>query len=69
MIEIGDLVEVTTPDDDDGKIGVVTERGDQRVRPRGMESVSDPPWYDVLLLGDSEAKNFLCWEVVKRESQ
>jgi len=69
MVEIGDLVKVTTPDDDDGKFGVVTVVGEARPRPRGTDTISDAPWYDVLLLGESEAKNFLCWEVVQRESQ
>ena len=71
MIEIGDLVKVSTPDDDDGRIGVVTEIGEVPLdppepvlRPLGHEA---PPYNDILLFGESETKNFLCWEVVKRE--
>jgi hypothetical protein len=63
MIEIGDLVKVNTPDDDDGKVGVVSEVG------KSQFPGTDPPYYDILLLGETETKNFISWEVVQRESR
>ena len=64
MIEIGDLVKVSTPDDDDGKLGVVTEVGEAHIY-----GDAEPPYYDILLLGEAETKNFISWEVVQRESR
>ena len=74
MIEIGDLVKVSTPDDDDGRVGVVTEVGAVPLHPpQGIQphrwGYEAPPFYDILLFGESETKNFLCWEVVKREAR
>jgi hypothetical protein len=66
MIEIGDLVKVSTPDDDDGKLGVVTEMGEAHIYGGTRE---EPPYYDILLLGETETKNFISWEVVQRESR
>jgi len=63
MIEIGDLVQVSTPDDDDGKLGVVAEIGKRQF------PGTDPPYYDILLLGEAETKNFISWEVVNRENR
>ena len=63
MIEIGDLVKVSTPDDDAGKLGVVAEIGKRQF------PGTDPPYYDILLLGEAETKNFISWEVVNRESR
>ena len=64
MIEIGDLVRVSTPDDDDGKLGVVTEIGEVATHDDEL-----PPYYDILLLGETETKNFISWEVVSRETR
>jgi hypothetical protein len=63
MIEIGDLVKVSTPDDDDGKLGVVAEIG------KSQFPGTDPPYYDILLLGEAETKNFISWEVMSRENR
>ncbi len=64
MIEIGDLVKVSTPDDEDGRFGVVKEVGEAHIY-----GDAEPPCYDILLLGEAETKNFISWEVVQREAR
>ena len=56
-------MKVSTPDDDDGKLGVVAEIGKRQF------PGTDPPYYDILLLGEAETKNFISWEVVQRENR
>ena len=66
MIEVGDLVKISrTSDGDAGKHGVVIEIG----YATATRAADPPPWYDILLVGETETKNFLMWEVTKRENR
>jgi len=56
MIKIGDLVELTTPDSDDGKVGLLRHQ----IRPRDRDEVTA---YGVQILGEIEVRDYLTWEV------
>ena len=56
MMKIGDLVKLTTPDSDDGKVGLLHHQ----IRPRDRDEVTA---YGVQILGETEIRDYLIWEV------
>jgi len=56
MMKIGDLVKLSTPDSDDGKVGLLLHQ----IRPRDRDEVTA---YGVQILGEIEVRDYLTWEV------
>lgn len=61
-MKIGDLVKLTTPDDDDGKVGLVHYRVFDGYSKQEL-GVDEVVSYGVQLLGETEAHDYLTWEV------
>ena len=61
MMKIGDLVKLTTPDEDYGKVGLVHHRiFDGFAAQNGHDEVVS---YGVQILGETEICDYLVWEV------
>ena len=61
MMKIGELVKLSTPDDDDGKVGLLRHRiFDGRKAQNGHDEVVS---YGVQILGETEVRDYLIWEV------
>ena len=56
MMKIGELVKLTTPDSDNGKVGLLR----YHIRPSTREGVTA---HGVQILGETEVHDYLIWEV------